>query len=186
MKSKALISTLALIAGLASSHGAHAGLGFAWLTAAPVDIGQPINLGTAATGAQLTSGVQTITAETGNGFSGVRITSIEITGDPAESGYTGTCAPDLVLNNGESCTIQYQARSNTAGSFSEAVNIGCSPLSLIGTNTVVCTSPQVHFFHNLVAEFFAASPVPTMSAGSLTLMSLLMLAVGAYFGFRKN
>lgn len=186
MRNRSIITLIAMLVGLSTSFSAHAGLNFGWLTANPVEIGSDIDLGSAAVTSELTSGVQTITATTDGSVAGVRIDSIVITGDPGKSDYSGTCTPGMVLGGGSSCTIQYAVTSNSPGNFSEQINIGCSPVQAIGVTMVLCTDQSEHTFHNLLAEFFSATPVPTMSRQAFTMMCLLILVTGGYFGFRKN
>jgi len=170
---------------LLGSSATNAGLNFATLMATPVDIGSQLDLGEGPVGTTLQSAEMTLQANTDGPV--ININSLTV---GAPFSLSGTCQAGTQLPNGETCTLRVAATSLAAGEVSEEVTINCSPVvaPLAGV-TINCIdgAGSQYTLYNVVARFIGSlAPIPALDPDAMALLSLLLVLVAGWFGFRRQ
>ncbi|MEP7063575.1 MAG: hypothetical protein ABI881_14365 [Betaproteobacteria bacterium] len=180
---------------MAGSAWAGGGVLAGALTSAPTLLGgtmsfpaQPVNAASAPQTETLTAHIVAVPGPIPPG------TALQIAGtsiDNADFAVTGgTCTPIFFLADGAGCTLQLTFTPSVAGPRTAQLSVQCALTSVVGVVALVCDNVmrpliQLSGFGNaLVAA--VATAVPTLGAGPLTALALLLFGASIVLMRRRR
>lgn len=151
------------------------------ITGAPTLVGATMGFPTQPVSSTSPVQTETLTAHLGSAAPIPPGTAVKLVGtsiDNPEFAITGgTCAPNLIMANGDNCTLQMQFTPSVAGTRNAQLSVRCAVVSVVGVIGLVCDDTSRPFIQltgvGTVLGALAAA-VPALGTGSLTILALLL------------